>query len=45
VFRWGDADHTRFAVATAAGAWIAGGGSHTGDTNRLVRPRVPAYRG
>jgi hypothetical protein len=37
MFRWGDADRTRFAVARAVGAWIARGGSHTGDTNRLVR--------
>jgi hypothetical protein len=37
MFGWGDADRTRFAVARAVGAWIARGGSHSGDTDRMVR--------
>jgi hypothetical protein len=44
MFRWGDAERTRFAVARAVGAWIARGASHTGDTGRLVR-EVTAYMG
>jgi hypothetical protein len=37
MFRWGDADRTRRAVAEAVGGWIARGASHGGDTDRLVR--------
>jgi hypothetical protein len=37
MFRWGDADRTRRAVAEAVGAWVARGASHGGDTDRLVR--------
>jgi hypothetical protein len=37
MFRWGDADRTRRAVAEAVSAWVARGASHGGDTDRLVR--------